>query len=77
MEKPRRYLSILLEGQEPPDNLFCLEAAKALREYADMVDAWVAGRDACETYTSTNGVKITAIGARWSGAELPLEKLPY
>lgn len=76
MEKSKRYLSIILE-KEASSTLFSLEAAKALREYADMVESWVAGRNSCETYTSADGVKLTAIGARWSGEELPLEKPPY
>lgn len=66
----KRHLVIHLEAEESP-GLFSFKTAKALREYADMVERGLAGLHACETYTCSNGVSLTAMGARWSGAELP------
>jgi len=34
-----------------------------------------AGRHACEIYTSECGTRLTAIGAKWTEAQLPLETL--
>jgi len=81
MKMGTRHLVVYLENDTieadgiAKSGLFCFEAARALREYADMVDSGHAGRHACETYTSTGGTRLTAIGSKWSGAQLPLEKI--
>lgn len=67
----KRHLVIHLEADES-QQLFSFRTAKALREYADLVERGLAGRHACETYSCSNGVTFTAMGTRWSGDELPL-----
>lgn len=66
----KRHLVIHLEAEESP-GLFSFKTAKALREYADLVERGLAGLHACETYSCDNGVNLIAMGTRWIGGELP------
>ena len=71
----KRVLVVYIENDTIGDGLFFTEAADALREYVDMVNTGVAGRERCEIYEGPRGTKLTAIGVAWNGAQLPLEKL--
>ena len=66
-ERFTRVLMIHLENTVIGDGFFAPEVASTLREYAGLIDAGEKGRRSGETYESTGGTRLTAVGAGLNG----------
>ncbi len=66
-----RIQIIHLQNDVIGDGIFIYEVAKTLREYADMLENNLGGREHVEIYNGPRGTKLTAIGVTWYGEQIP------
>ncbi len=71
MSQIKRVMMLCLENDLIGDGWYALEVAQTLREFADSIECYRAGRRTCELFVSSRGTRVTTIAGMFEGEPKP------